>query len=272
MWHAAAVLRPWTAVVGGVLVVLLGGCASATPSITAVHHTPPVTTPPRPTLSPIPARSADPPTAGPRTPIPTATKPKPTVAKAAGPAQWSYAPAGPSFGSAGTVRRFRVAVENSLHTSVSAFATEVVQTLSDPRSWIAGNNVRFQQVGAGDATNFTIWLASPATAKTICAQSGVNIVVNGVPYTSCRGGSNVVINSDRYFNAVPNYGASLDVYRNYAINHEVGHFLGHGHVLCPGAGMPAPVMQQQTLGLQGCVANGWPYINGTLYSGPPTSG
>ena len=48
-------------------------------------------------------------------------------------------------------------------------------------------------------------------------------------------------------------------YRHYVVNHEVGHVFGNGHVDCPGAGQPAPVMVQQTLSLGGCVKNAWPF-------------
>jgi hypothetical protein len=77
-----------------------------------------------------------------------------------------------------------------------------------------------------------------------------------------------MINVARYVNGIPNYGAPLVEYRRYAINHEVGHALGHGHELCPGKGRPAPVMQQQTFSLQGCTAYAWPYTDGKRYAGP----
>jgi hypothetical protein len=246
-----------------------GPTADPTPTATSSAAEPTVA--PVPSPSPTPTAKASPrpsklPTKAPTKPAPakTTTPPQPP------PAQWQWAPTvGPVLGVAGPLRTFRVAVESGVPVSAASITSLVDSTLGDSGSWIAGNTVRLQHVRQGDPYNFTIYLASPATAYKLCIASGVDIRVNGQPYTSCRAGSNVVLNSDRYLNGVPDYGAPLDTYRQYMINHEVGHWLGHNHELCPGPGQPAPVMQQQTLGLQGCVANSSPYLNGSLYSGPP---
>ena len=44
------------------------------------------------------------------------------------------------------------------------------------------------------------------------------------------------------------------------VNHEVGHLLHlhHPDPQCPGKGLPAPVMTQQSTTLDGCLANPWP--------------
>ena len=47
-------------------------------------------------------------------------------------------------------------------------------------------------------------------------------------------------------------------YRHMVVNHEMGHWLGSGHQYCGGIGQPAPVMQQQSIDLQGCAFNPWP--------------
>jgi hypothetical protein len=171
---------------------------------------------------------------------------------------------GPTLGSSGRVLSYHVAVENGVGIAPDEFAAAVDAILGDPRSWIAGD-VRFQRVPAGTAASFTIYLATPVTSEAMCREEWLETE----RYTSCRlSTGKVVINSARWLTAVPAYGAPLDTYRAYAINHEVGHQLGNGHERCPGPGRPAPVMQQQTLGLQGCLANPWPYLSGTRYRGP----
>jgi predicted metalloprotease len=164
-------------------------------------------------------------------------------------------------GQAGTLLRFRVAVEKEI-TGVdrTLFGNQVFSTLVDPRSWTSTGKWRFQRVGDGERYDFTLYLATPATRDILCGATNDR-------YTSCRNGDSVVINVARWANSVPNFGASLDVYRQYVVNHEVGHRLGHGHELCTGTGNAAPVMQQQTLGLHGCTANAWPFVDNKYYSG-----
>jgi hypothetical protein len=162
-----------------------------------------------------------------------------------------------------------VAVETGVPVSPADFTSMVDTTLSDPRSWIAGKDVRLQRVSPAVDADFLVVLVTAGTAQNLCGAVGLDIVWHGEPYTSCQAGQKAVLNLTRWLTSVPDYGAPLYNYQQYAINHEVGHILGHDHELCPGKGMPAPVMQQQTFSLQGCVANSWPYLNGQRYSGPP---
>jgi hypothetical protein len=173
---------------------------------------------------------------------------------------------GPVLGTTGTLRRFKVAVEKGVGQGDGEdFADEVDRVLGDPRSWIAGRQFRLQRVPHEAASEFTIYLASANTSERMCAQGGLK--TDG--YTSCRLPGQVVINLDRWEDSVPDYKAPLTTYRAYAINHEVGHQLGHGHEACPGDGEVAPVMMQQTYGLNGCIANSWPYVDGRRYAGNP---
>jgi hypothetical protein len=157
----------------------------------------------------------------------------------------------------GPLRRFAVEIEDGIDVDGAAFAEAVRGTLADPRSWGSGGRYSFQQVGAAQVAagqyDFKVSLISPAHMDAYCP----GLRTNG--YTSCRVGERAVINLARWATAVPHYDGDIASYRNYVVNHEVGHALGNGHQGCPGPGALAPVMQQQTLGLDGCVRNAWPY-------------
>jgi hypothetical protein len=183
-----------------------------------------------------------------------------------GPGIFGYAAGtGRVLGRAGQLLRFKVAVEKGTGVTPGEFAGRVEGILGDGRSWIGGGDVRFQRVaGSAGGGDFTVFLATPVTSEQMCREDGLTTD----RFTNCRLTSGkVVINLARWLTAVPNYGAPLETYQAYAIDHEVGHQLGHGHEACPGPGRLAPVMQQQTLGLRRCVANAWPFVDGARYAG-----
>ncbi|MEU8255913.1 DUF3152 domain-containing protein [Micromonospora inaquosa] len=196
----------------------------------------------------------------------------PGAVPSAGTGRFGYdARSGPVLGRAGELRRYRVAVESGSAEDTAEFARAVEVALAGPGSWVDSGRLRLQQVPGAAARDFTVYLATARTAGRMCAQGGVDIRIGGRPYTSCRAPGQVIINLDRWRLSVPHFvsaGVPLAVYRTYVVNHEVGHQLAHRHERCPGAGRPAPVMMQQTLFLNGCRVNPWPYLDGRRYTGP----
>ncbi len=132
------------------------------------------------------------------------------------------------------------------------FRSKLQAVYADTRGWSVNGQIKFVEVASG--CNYTAWLTRadlvPSFSSTICDSTW-----------SCRVGNNVIINFDRWSGASPAWngaGGSLDGYRTMVINHETGHWLGFSHRYCGGAGQSAPVMQQQSISLQGCAFNSWP--------------
>lgn len=155
----------------------------------------------------------------------------------------------------GRVRTIRVEVERGLPVDADVFAEFVMTTLNDSRGWGARGAVSFARTD-GDA-DIRVLVASPGTVDAMCAP----LRTNGT--WSCGRYGHAALNADRWvygsdaFNEAS--GGDLLAYRQYLVNHEVGHLLGHQHTGCPSAGAVAPVMLQQSITLDGCVPNGWPY-------------
>lgn len=207
----------------------------------------PATTPPQPPSgSPDPAAAAD---------------------DANGQAEEAAAPAVPAAGSgdvrvarftregpadqSGRIIRIRVEVENEMPTDPDQAALEIANVLHDSRSWMAKQRVRFDFVGEGDH-DLVVRILTPGTTDLRCQPLDTGGEV------SCYNWRAVNLNGVRWETGVPHFEGDLHGYRTYLVNHEVGHHLGLGHLPCPGPGELAPVMMQQTKGLDGCQANPWP--------------
>ncbi len=160
--------------------------------------------------------------------------------------------------------RYKVMVEDGIDLTSSGAAARADAILADNRGWTRGGQHAFQRVGSG-SYEFVVKIATPGTVDAICGAAGLQ--TRGE--VNCRVGENVVVNLKRWVLGSPQFDGPIAEYQALIINHEVGHRIGRGHEGCPGPGQPAPAMMQQIKGLNGCVANAWPYNRGGTYLGGP---
>jgi len=140
--------------------------------------------------------------------------------------------------------RYSAHVDRDVTYPLQTFIDLLQIYLADPDGW-AGKGYDFEY---DPKASLVIRLSSPQTIKKEC----------GLPMSlSCAvlGGKKMWLNSDRWLKGAKESKLSLDSYRQYMVSHEMGHILGHEHEKCPGKGMEAPIMLQQTLGLKGCRSN-----------------
>ncbi len=133
--------------------------------------------------------------------------------------------------------RYTVAIENGLRVRIVDFPE------TDPVHFVALSPT---QATAGARPDIQVILASPALVDRLCYPLQTHGEV------SCQVGGKVVLNARRWWAGASTYGDDLASYRTYLVNHEIGHALGRGHAPCSGEGGIAPVMLQQTIGLDGC--------------------
>ena len=143
------------------------------------------------------------------------------------------------------VSTYTVEVQDGLDTSSfggdESFARLVDQTLDNPKSWTRDPRFAFKRIDSGQPS-FRISLTASMTVRDAC---GYTIPLEVSCYNS--GLDRVVINVARWVRGAIAFQGDIGSYRQYAINHEVGHGIGFSHQPCGSDGGLAPVMMQQTL-------------------------
>lgn len=165
-------------------------------------------------------------------------------------AQAAQQSATPQPSAGGKVVTYSIATRGVTSSNLGQFSAQVNETLNDSRGW-AQLGLRFQEVSSGGS--FHLILSEAAQVPSFSSGCSAE--------WSCRVGVSVIINDLRWSGASDAWqasGGSIRDYRHMVVNHEVGHWLGHGHRSCSGPGQPAPIMQQQSIDLQGCRFNPWP--------------
>lgn len=147
-------------------------------------------------------------------------------------------------------------VDPDVKFSTEKFKNIVYKVLSDPEGWQSVDNIEFQFVEPEILEKMKTKYKIPirlSTNKTIVDKCGFSEMEK----LSCCDmlTKEVWLNYYRWINGAKASKLSLDNYRSYMINHEVGHALGRLHAKCPCENCSAPIMMQHTITIGKCSPN-----------------
>lgn len=221
--------------------------------------------------------------------LPTGVLPDGGAFTEAGAKAWHIVPGTtPKIGQGSTKSvTYTVEVEDGVDTTSfggdEAFARMVAETLANPKSWTHDGKFAFTRIdeSSPEKPDFRVSLTSPMTVREGC---GYDIQLESScfnpAYFPADGGkaqSRVFINEARWVRGAVPFQGDIGSYRQYLINHEVGHALGFRmHEPCGDNGGLAPIMMQQTFSTSNnddarfdpesvkpdgktCHVNSWPY-------------
>lgn len=145
---------------------------------------------------------------------------------------------------------YKILFDPRCNFRIDPIIQKVENVLQDKRGW-KKHDYHFKFIQEIDKeVDFLIYFTLESYIESKCHFTGL----------SCADlNDNIIyINENRWRRGSTASKLNLDDYRTYVINHEVGHILGRGHAKCENKGKLAPVMLQQTLGINGCKPNPWP--------------
>jgi hypothetical protein len=218
--------------------------------------------------------------------LPTGILPDGGAYTEAGAKTWHIVPGGDPKVGQGTTKAFTytVEVEDGIDTTSFGgddnFARMVNQTLTNPKSWTHNPQFAFTRIDSGKP-DFRVSLTTPMTLREGC---GYEIPIETSCYNpsfapdgASDGQPRVFLNEARWVRGAVPFQGDVGAYRQYLINHEIGHAIGYQrHEPCAENGQLAPVMMQQTFSTSDndnsrfdpewvkadgktCKPNPWPY-------------
>ena len=149
----------------------------------------------------------------------------------AGAKTWHIVPGTTPKVGEGTAKVFTytVEVEDGVDTTTfggdDGFARMVSETLANPKSWTHNPQFAFTRIDSGEP-DFRVSLSSPMTVREGC---GYDIQLEASCYNPAYadGQPRVFINEARWVRGAVPFQGDVGSYRQYLINHEVGHAIGY---------------------------------------------